>query len=266
MLKKRILTATILIALFVFLLFKLNPQLFCLLTSLVVIGCGWEWSQFLGFKTFLPRLGYCLIFIIMMFLAFWLPLVNVLYVAVACWIIMLFFVIFYPKGSFFWGKNKGLLGVMGLIVIIPAWLAINLIRNAENGILILLFLFILIWSADSFAYFAGKKWGKHKLIPAVSPGKSWEGLIGAIIGAGFVILLTLVVTKVEFATWPLAFLIGWVTVLFSIVGDLVESMCKRNVGLKDSSQILPGHGGLLDRLDSLMAAAPVFALGAYWLG
>lgn len=266
MLKRRIFTATILIALFVFLLFKLNAKLFCLLTSLIVLGCGWEWSQFLGFKTLFPRLFYCFIFLFIMFISFWLPLINVLSVATLFWIMTLPFVIFYPRASSVWGKSKIILGIMGFIIIIPAWLAINLIRSAENGVLILLFLFILIWSADSCAYFAGKKWGKHKLIPAVSPGKSWEGLLGALFGSGLVILLTLIITKAEWASWSVGFLISWVSVLFSILGDLVESMCKRNVNLKDSGHLLPGHGGLLDRMDSLMAAAPVFALGAYWFG
>ncbi len=148
---------------------------------------------------------------------------------------------------------------MGLMVLIPCWLAINFIRNIpESGIYILLYLFVLIWGADSGAYFAGKLWGKTKIAPKVSPGKTWEGLGGALIVTLIITLGTLYGVHTPYRLWAFVCLITVVTILFSVAGDLFESMLKRNAGLKDSGRLLPGHGGILDRIDSLTAAAPVF--------
>jgi phosphatidate cytidylyltransferase len=145
---------------------------------------------------------------------------------------------------------------------------VNYLRNSPHGIAILLVLFALIWGADSGAYFVGKKWGKHKLLPQVSPGKTWEGLSGALGVTVIITFFSLFIFKVPYIRWPVALCLALITVLFSIVGDLFESMLKRRVGLKDSGHSLPGHGGILDRIDSLTAAAPIFASGlliSHWI-
>lgn len=265
MLKYRLLTAIILIPLFVYLLFTLPPQWFCLLTAGVVLWAAWEWSLFLEIKLRMGRLLYVFLIAWMMLGAFLIPILPVLYVALCFWLTAIGLVLWYPKGRFLWAQGYLIRGLMGIIVLVPTWLAINWMRNAENGIDTLLFLFVLIWGADSVAYFAGKKWGKHPLLPAVSPGKTREGLMGALLGTFCIVLGVLILLKIPHVEWPYAFLLSFVTVLFSILGDLFESMLKRQVGLKDSGTILPGHGGVLDRLDSLMSAAPIFALGASWL-
>ena len=152
-------------------------------------------------------------------------------------------------------------GIMGILVLMPCWLALNFIRVLPSGEMILLALFVLIWGADTGAYFAGKKWGKHKIIPQVSPGKSWEGLAGALLTTVLLVFCLLTALKFPPADIWVLLLLSLVTVLFSVLGDLFESMLKRKVDLKDSGTILPGHGGILDRIDSLTAAAPIFALG-----
>lgn len=266
MLKYRIMTALILIPIFLALVIKLPPLGFCLFTGALVIVGAWEWSFFMGVKQTRTSLIYPFFMIFLLAGAMSLPLLYILYAALAWWVVALGLVVLYPRASATWGKSLPIRALMGVFVLIPCWLAVNYIRNADDGIMILLFLFALIWGADTGAYFAGRAWGKHKLAPLVSPGKTWEGLIGAL-------LVTLIITfGVLFAehmptnVWTAAVTLSVVTVLFSVLGDLVESMLKRNAGLKDSGQILPGHGGILDRIDSLTAAAPAFAVGASLLG
>lgn len=264
MLKHRIMTALILIPIFLALLFLLPPIPFCLLTVLVMLLGAWEWSYFMGIKNKASFI-YPVVMIILMIGALMLPLIYLLYFSVIWWIIALILVVRYPKEKP-WGKSVGMRAVMGICVLIPCWLAINYIRNSAHGKFILLFLFILIWGADTGAYFAGRAWGKHKLAPSVSPGKTWEGLIGALVVTAIIALCGIYTQQVPYFIWPVAIALSMVTVLFSILGDLFESMLKRNAGLKDSGNILPGHGGILDRIDSLTAAAPIFAVGASLLG
>src|SRR5207302_1283767 len=127
-------------------------------------------------------------------------------------------------------------------------------------------LLILIWAADTGAYFAGRAFGKHKLLPNVSPGKTWEGFFGAMLMTVIVMGFVVYFLNIPPNNWVPLFLLGFVTVIFSILGDLFESMLKRQAGIKDSGKILPGHGGILDRIDSLTSAAPIFALGVIMLG
>jgi phosphatidate cytidylyltransferase len=129
----------------------------------------------------------------------------------------------------------------------------------------LLFFFVLIWLADSAAYFSGKKFGRNKLAEQLSPGKTREGLWGALI-ATFILSL---IGVLQFGLSPISsvyfIMLCLLTALISVVGDLYESLLKRNAGVKDSGFLIPGHGGVLDRIDSLLAAAPGFILGLYWL-
>ena len=148
---------------------------------------------------------------------------------------------------------------MGLLVLVPTAVACIYIRIQPQGAWLILMVVAVVACADIGAYFSGRAFGKHKLAPAVSPGKSWEGFWG---GLGCSMLLALVVAHATNGdNWWILLALVIPTSLASVLGDLVESMIKRHRGLKDSSHILPGHGGLMDRLDSLTAAAPVFALG-----
>lgn len=265
MLKQRLLTALIMIPLVAALVIYLSPLWFCGFSALFVIWGAWEWSLFLGMDTLPKRLIYPTVMIVALVAAFFVRIPYALYAALAWWILATLLVICYPKGSGIWAQHKFVRAVMGVLVLIPCWMALNFMRSAENGSYMILFVFVLVWVADSAAYFVGGKWGKHKLAPQVSPGKSWEGLVGAIAAALVIAVLQLAWFSIAYEIWPVALLLSLVTVLFSVVGDLFESMMKRNANLKDAGQSLPGHGGILDRIDSLTAAAPIFTLGAMWV-
>ena len=175
-------------------------------------------------------------------------------------------------GMSFFSLAVAVLGIVAMWKIFekagePGWAAIIPFYNAYvlfkitwgNG---WMFLLMLIWVADIGAYFAGRRWGRRKLAPTISPGKTWEGVWGAAAAAAAFALVGAAVLGVG-SRWPGFVAVCMVTVVFSIVGDLFESMLKRQRGVKDSGSLVPGHGGVLDRLDSLLAAAPVFLLG--WL-
>jgi len=144
---------------------------------------------------------------------------------------------------------------------IPAWLALDFLYRLEPALL--LFMLVIVWAADIGAYFAGKRWGRVKLAPGISPGKTWEGVLG-----GMLLVLALAAVRGLVAGNNLGVLLPFclAVALLSIVGDLTVSIFKRNAGLKDSGKLFPGHGGLLDRIDSVTAAAPLFALGVSWAG
>jgi len=167
-----------------------------------------------------------------------------------------------PRG----GLRPALL-VAGWILLPGAWLALVLLHgSAQFGPPLLLFLLVLIWVADSGAYFAGKTFGRHKLAPSISPGKTVEGLAGALAGAILCGLLLAQLEPLAGAGTGMLVLLCLGTSLVSVGGDLWESLIKRRAGVKDSGQLLPGHGGVLDRIDSLIAAAPFFVAGLQRLG
>jgi phosphatidate cytidylyltransferase len=266
MLKQRIITAIVLIPITLAILFYLPPLAFCYLTAFIALGGAWEWSALMGIKKTLLRFLYLLLVACLFFAALFISAPFIFLSAFIWWLLAFIMIIFYPRGSKWWGSSILVRGLMGLLVLVPCWTGINYIRIQPDGIYSLLFLFILIWGADSTAYFTGKKWGKTKLAPRVSPGKSVQGLIGALIFAVVIALIALWLSNTPAPVWPWGIGLSLLTVLFSIDGDLFESMLKRQVGLKDSGQLLPGHGGILDRIDSLTAAVPIFALGALLLG
>ena len=157
--------------------------------------------------------------------------------------------------------------ILGLLILSTTWGSLILIHSSsERGPMLVIFLMLLIWGADSFAYFAGKRWGRVKLIPVVSPGKTREGVAGALAGSlliGLCLARYLGVTGVDFL---LILLLALMTSSISVVGDLFISYLKRQRGLKDTGAILPGHGGALDRIDSMLSASPMFLLGLMLLG
>lgn len=155
----------------------------------------------------------------------------------------------------------------GTLSVIPAWAALALIHAGEpNGHRWLLLALLVIWAADTGAYFAGRYFGKHKLSPRISPNKTIEGLVGGAAASLLVAMVGAPLAGATLAQLPWVALVVVVTVGFSVVGDLFESLLKRHVGAKDSGDLIPGHGGILDRIDSVLAALPVFALGKSWLG
>lgn len=258
MLKTRIITALVLVAGFLAVLFLLPNVAAGFVFALVAALGGWEWA---GFMQVAPRrrmvfgllvFGLCLLFWTSPEQGF--PLLWGLSAA--------FWLLFAPL----WMKWRWPVAcaTVGLVVLLPTWAALVALHGRSP--LLLLAVMALVWVADIAAYFTGRAFGKHKLAPAISPGKTWEGVAGAVLGVlmyGYSVAPFLpVVQHVDRLTLAGALLL--LTAL-SIIGDLFESLAKRQVGIKDSSQLLPGHGGILDRIDSQTSTLPLVALCLYWL-
>lgn len=266
MLTQRILTAFVLVPLVLLIIFYSSSPAFCIITGLITLAAAWEWSHLMGLKQMRARSFYLLLTAVVLTGALFISVTIIFAGAFIWWLLALLLMVRYPQGREWWAKGVTVRGFMGFFVLLPCWAALNYIRNQGDGAYALLFLFFLIWGADTFAYFAGKKWGKTKLAPQISPGKTWAGLSAALLGSSFIALITLWLCNISYSLWPWAVLLSLVTVIFSVAGDLFESMMKREAGVKDSGKLLPGHGGLLDRIDSLTAAAPIFVLGGLLLG
>jgi phosphatidate cytidylyltransferase len=187
--------------------------------------------------------------------------------SVAClwWLVSLAMIIAYPRYSKFWQKSWLIRCLFGVLTLIPTWVAVVSLRaslydvDAFYGASLIFYVLGIVWAADIGAFFVGVKFGRHKLRPNVSPGKTFEGLFGGVMASFAIIAFAALHYQVESSRIWLHLLIGGLTVGVSALGDLNESMFKRCAGIKDSGRILPGHGGLLDRIDSLTAAFPVFA-------
>ena len=266
MLKQRVITALILApcAVAAILLF---PTLYLAIFFAMVLGIGaFEWSRLAGFRSRPAQLGYvglvvCGILILYPWLESGIGLYTLLMSVVVGWFLIavrLFTINEIPRLE---GVGP-VQAVLGVIVLVSAWGSLIFLHGAsEKGPVLLLFLMLLIWGADVAAYFAGKRWGHVKLAPVVSPGKSREGVYGALAGSlviGGVLAWYLGLSGLSILA--LLFL-AMLTTSISVVGDLFESLLKRQRGMKDSGSILPGHGGVLDRVDSLLAAAPLFLFG-----
>jgi len=184
----------------------------------------------------------------------------------AWWLLVLSWIARYPVGFDESHPPRWLNAGAGLLVVPGTIAAVTLLHGAPDGALRLLFAFVLVWAADVGAYFAGRALGRRKLAPNVSPGKTWEGVFG---GLTLSLLIAAVagtwLFHLQGTAWLPFLLLCVAVVLLSIVGDLGESLLKRQVGVKDSGTLLPGHGGVLDRVDSLLAALPAMALGLRWL-
>jgi phosphatidate cytidylyltransferase len=188
------------------------------------------------------------------------------------WCISLLMVMSYPKSAKLWKNSKFIKSIFGLLTLVPLFWAmvvlrsINIYHDFYFGAELLMYVFFLVWAADIGAYFCGKKFGKHKLAPNVSPGKTLEGFLGGVVSAMLVAMMGLDFFVIPADKMALFLAGSLITIMVSALGDLSESIFKREAGLKDSSNLLPGHGGILDRIDSLTAAVPVFTLiYLFWL-
>ncbi|WP_260956602.1 phosphatidate cytidylyltransferase [Pseudomonas citri] len=261
MLKQRIITALILLPIALGGFFLLEGANFALFIGLVVTLGAWEWARLAGFPTQSARVAYAAAVAAMLFILYLVPGLApwVLGAAVLWWSAATFLVLTYPRTSHHWANTATKL-LIGLLILLPAWQGLIWIKQGVLGNWQIMAVMILVWGADVGAYFSGKAFGKRKLAPKVSPGKSWEGVYG---GLALSLVITTVVAFVRDWTVAQLFmgLIGAALIVFvSVVGDLTESMFKRQSGIKDSSNLLPGHGGVLDRIDSLTAAVPIFAV------
>lgn len=268
-LKQRVLTALVLLPLIIAAMIYLPSSWLGVVLGVFILVGAWEWATLSGLQALSQRTIYVVLLGIVggvTSVAIWRfpALVVAITAAAAIWWVWAFFELVRRRqgaGGMFHSVTGRLLS--GAFVLVPAWLAaIYLHRIDPISPAILLFFFTAVWIADTSAYFVGKTWGKTRLAPRVSPGKTVEGVCGALVA---VILLAYFCGVMIWELQSLS-LLAWVVVavcasLFSVLGDLVESKLKRLAGVKDSGHWLPGHGGVLDRIDAITAAAPVFALG-----
>ena len=268
MLLHRVLTAVVLLPLLVAAIWYLPPGalylLFCAIGGLM----AWEWTALMPLKG-AARAVYCLLTLALLAAA-WTQRWTMPWLAVLAglwWLAAIALVRGFPANLERRPPSLPLMAALGWLMFVSCLLSILQLHQAPAGPLRVLFLFFLIFAADTGAYFVGRSLGRRKLAPRVSPGKSIEGAVGGLSASG---LLAWFAGPAVFAVeggqrWALL-LVCVIVAAFSIVGDLVESLFKRRAGVKDSGAILPGHGGILDRVDSLLAAAPLLVLGLWVIG
>lgn len=273
MLKQRLITAAVLIPVVVVSVVWLPKAYFAVLFGLFALVAAWEWAGFTAFNASVPRALYTtavlgLLVLSWIFISDSLPrVIAVLIIGLVWWVAAMMLVVLYPRHENI-RKNPVVSALAGVLVIVPCWLALTTLHGTSiEGAELVLFLLASIAVADSGAYFGGRRWGTNKLAPQVSPGKTWEGVFTGLFCVGIFAFLCAWLFELVNTGWePVMLFVGvsLLTALFSVLGDLSESMYKRQAGLKDSGSILPGHGGVLDRIDSITAAAPVFVI-CLWL-
>lgn len=262
MLKQRTKTALMLLPVALGGIFLLPVMLFSVFIAVVIALAAWEWASLSGFSNPLVRVAYGLLILELIYLLSPVPPEFLLGVGFAWWLMALMLVISYPDSKRVW-QNRVIRLVLGWLVLLPAWGGLVYLKSQSQGNWLILYVFLIVWGADLGAYFLGRMFGRRKLASVISPGKSWEGVFGGLL------ITTLIALLVSWYQHLSLFeCIGWVAValvmtMVSVLGDILESMFKREAGLKDSSQLLPGHGGVMDRIDSLTAVIPVFA--AFWI-
>jgi len=276
--KQRIITALVLAPLAIAGIFLLPLKFFMLFTAVIFLLASKEWGAFVDPKSESSQILYIFGFALALTLLA-LPIGHLwgatgvhpwilhgLIVAALWWLTSLIMVTTYPKTAKPWASSKVMKGLFGLLTLIPFFWSMIVLRSVNiyhdfyYGGALLLFVFLLVWAADTGAYFCGKRFGKHKLAPNVSPGKTVEGFVGGAVSSMVVAFVGSIAFDISADKMVLFFVASLITTLVSALGDLSESIFKREAGLKDSGNLLPGHGGILDRIDSLTAAVPVFTL------
>lgn len=259
MLKQRFITAVIALGVLLCVLFLVPEIVAEIFIALLALAGAWEWSAFLDTTSRLLRAFFVVVIAALITAVSMLwpdSAVLVLRIALAWWVAALVWTFFFPTRV-----PQVLRWLGGAFVLVPFYAALRMLYEIDPRLL--LFALLIVWAADMGAYFVGKRFGRVKLAPRISPGKTWEGVFGGLVLAIFVTFGGRLVFEANLAVL-LPFVVAIAGV--SIVGDLTVSMFKRTSGLKDSGNVFPGHGGVLDRIDSVAAALPLFALGLGWMG
>lgn len=257
--QQRTISTVVLGPLLLWAVITLQGEAFSIFLALLLLPAAWEWGRLAGQQLNWPRAEYALLLVAIFYCSRFVPITWLLAVGVLWWLNAFFWLRGYPEQSR-WLFGRIASPFVGILILIPSWRALELIHQQEQGVGLLFFLLLLIWGADIGAYLAGTRWGRTKLAPKVSPGKSLEGVLGGMITSMAVAALFYHFFDFQsIGLWTLLLAVV-VIVIFSVVGDLVESAYKRHAGIKDSGQLIPGHGGILDRVDSLTAAAPLYLL------
>ena len=264
MLKLRVVTALVLAVAALAAVFLLPVGAFAVFIAVLAVPGLYEWAALSGFRGAPARAGYAAVGAAGLGLLWVLPGTwpVVLWLAAVFWLAAALLVASFPAGRRV-ASRGAVLAVAGAPVFAGAWLGLVVLKGQDDGHWLIAWMFVLVWGADTGAYFAGRAFGRRRLAPRVSPGKTWEGALG---GAALAVAATSVLA------WGLGWtaLPGWVALaiglaVVAILGDLFESAVKRMRDVKDSGGLLPGHGGVLDRIDSTVAVAPIFALCALTL-
>ena len=253
-----------------------------LISALLCLAALWEWLKLVNIEDSLARTALLACNLALMVALVWgsrsartsaLPLFELTaMLGVVWWLLALLWMLHYDFASDADRRSRMAKLMAGTAAVVPAWCSLALLHAEQpHGPAWLLLALLLVWAADSGAYFAGRrfggKWfGGRKLAPRISPNKSLEGLLGGVVLAAVVAVVGAILLDVPTTKLLAVIAVAMVTVLFSVAGDLFESLLKRHAGVKDSGTLIPGHGGILDRVDSLLAALPVFAVGKAWLG
>jgi len=278
MLRQRIITAAILAPLIIWSVLAFSHRALAIEFSLILALAAWEWAGISGLTGRTGRILYGGVMLLIMGLLTWLLhtamhwLPWILYINLLWWLLCFILVSNFRLSSeqlpVRFGKAAIAMNLLaGILVLSGAFVALTAMHESPDfGAGYIIMLLIFIWIADIAAYFSGRRFGRHKLAPMVSPGKTWEGVAGAMLAVAIAAPLAAGFLHFSLLQGILFSLLVIVSVAFSILGDLTESLFKRRAGVKDSSQLLPGHGGILDRIDSLLAAAPVFMLGLIQAG
>jgi len=237
----------------------------------VAIGLN-EWMRIIGFAKNPFNTQYFILVILLLFATIGLMqhpwAIGLLLIAsVIWWTIQLLDLSSY-HGETGYHQNDLLKNLWtGIFLLVPTWASlVYLHQQPDHGPGLVLYLLVLIWTADSGAYFVGRARGKNKLAPLISPGKTREGAYGAFAASGVVTIIGAIWLELSFMQFVFFILLNCLVVVYSIAGDLLESVYKRKAQIKDSGTLLPGHGGVLDRIDSLMSASPLFTLGLWVIG
>ena len=262
-LRKRIITAVVLAGLFLAVLLWLPRFATVVVMTALVLAGAWEWSGFLRARRAIVRVAYATVVALLLPAAWYITATPdgrcfLLATALVWWIVALVWIVFAPRNVAPWSA-----GLAGILALVPAWIALVRLRQLVHGAQWVLFTLLLVWGADIGAYFAGHRFGHSRLAPQVSPGKTWEGVWG-----GFALSAVVALAGGAWFRLPLYSFVPlcMAAVAFSIVGDLTESLLKRFAGVKDSGTLFPGHGGVMDRIDSVTGAAPVLYFGLTLLG
>lgn len=260
-LKQRVVTALILVAVLLGVMLGLPPVATIWLLTIIILVGAWEWAAFIGGGQSV-RVGFTLIIAALLLAALYFmsaELVRaVMLIALLWWAAAFVWLCVAPARI-----TPPTAALAGVLALVPSWLALVYLCSHRQGTYWVLFTLVLVWAADTGAFFAGRWFGRVPLAPRVSPKKTWEGALGGVLTSGFVAWAGTFIFSVPL--WPFVVLCLAVAGL-SIVGDLTESMFKRAAGLKDSGTVFPGHGGMLDRIDSVTAAAPALVFGLIALG
>jgi phosphatidate cytidylyltransferase len=266
-LKQRVLTALLLLPLVMAAIFASPAQWFLIVVAVILLRGSWEYTRLAGLSGLAARYSLVALQAVIMAVLFnyrdhWDNSILV-YISASCalWLLMFIRLSRYRPESQPDQTYQLVSFATAIVSITTGWFALSWVCMQEDGSWLILLLLLIVWAADTGAYFAGKTFGKRKLAVNISPGKTRAGLLGGLIAGPLIALLAatlMPITKID-SVWLV--LLGLTAALVSVGGDLLISLHKRTSGVKDSGNLLPGHGGILDRVDSLVAAAPFFALG-----